>query len=145
MYKYVYIAACEAHTIVCLKSQATNSACSIQASKREATLEPNTKVFAFPLVQSCWWLGSAGRGFSAKSCERAEKSGWPSKPSKTLANQQQPVLRRRFRDASCMFTRPWKRYSWQLMLCDSARGCNLTRGEWIFKRGIVAQHVFRDR
>ena len=64
----------------------------------------------------CWWLGSAKfRRSSAKEWAKVkvhfEGSG-PASLAKKLPNQQQPVLRRGFCDASCMFSRLWTSYPW---------------------------------
>ena len=82
--------------------------------------------------------------FSQKFCEGVGNSQsafwreWPSKPCKKLPNQQQPVLRRGFRDASCMFYKAVKKLSVIIW-------CELAGDERIFIRGVVAQHGFRER
>ena len=73
-------------------------------------------MFAFPLMRLLM-AGVCGWGYfresSAKEWAKAkvhfEGSG-PVSLAKKLPNQQQPALRRGFRDASCMFTRLGRSY-----------------------------------
>ena len=96
-----------------------------QISKSDALPEPNTKAkvpgvcFSSGAPPADGWglrIGVFSRKFR-ESWKSGHKSSafWrelPSKPCKNLPNQQPFVLGRGCRDASCMFTRPWRSYPW---------------------------------
>ena len=96
-----------------LKKQAPNAAAKLLKVRLCERQTPR------PLMRPMLMVGVCRKGYLREGYAKEwvkvkvhfEGSG-PVSLAKKLPNQQQPVLRRGFRDASCMFTRLWRSHSW---------------------------------